>query len=1123
MHRSDSLVMPKVAVADPVPPIVNSPPSPRSVNLSPFETSVEATPNRGNAFLDKLKRVRTNFTPSLALLSATSDRIRVSSPRNRQGDQEDEDDARVGHRKSDQEKSVNRFKERVKKEGELTEKNGYFQEGQQRYSIFPEEYYDYCYVFHTHPADFGEEVLLPQHHTATTTASTTSSTSGDHDVMASATRFAAESEPFIPGSHQNKAAREALFKNLRSQTLTKDEIRYYLAHVCSYRDKDTVVSVADAQRNSDLPSYFSSFSLAVHHTVQSGKSILEDQAFREMLGKIFRRRRAETLSRSSAEGSGDSGGIELSTTFPTLIDDASRQPPSEPVATSGYMSPPLAAIRDTSGREHFVSAGASTLPPFYGLHDFLGLLEAAHDKFVMTMLDFSLLVREMFTSGLKKAGADITEFMSSDNTQLMVKVRLREKPCRRIANHIEYNCQCCVPATGIPSFLTDPEYIPPYLSFDEQAENLQSGWYAARCLRPVWKRYDGLSREIKFSAKNLLLAQEEQVDVPEEDRPNFINVDDVFEDYKYLSLFRDTDRIRLLQYVVQEHFDLQAMSTTFSCKDTKFKTSALSNASAAEIGITHVITRSKKRIPPIILSHFPLHKRHVQAQFCGDWASFKRMWSTSQPLDRIRDYYGEQVAFYFLWTGYFTDCLKVPSLIGLIVFVLQHYLNTTGRFDTPLMAFLTGAFAIYMSVWSSMFAIKWRVHEKYWRLRWGMTSERPLEKVERSSFLYDYLKEDEIKPRRFSKFYHPRKSQLRSACSAAVTLFSVGAIVGCVVGIYSLRVIFKYLPEDFVWLKNRESAFISSVQALQIVLFDYLWCAQVRWQTNLENHRFEKDHQRSIVAKMFLFRFMNNFYALLYIAFARNYVEPCASFEEGGCIYYFQLQLAVLYLLFFAFNVVELGLPLTSFWFKQTKLNHGDAHEFVEIQSLLAAYDESMLVEDYMEIVIQYCTVVFFSVAFPLAPLFSYVQNLLEIRVDAYKLAVIQRRAYPASAPEGLSTYNDIVQLIGLTAAPLNVALCIFLIPFGATVLPLGRKLLYFILAEHFLVLVRTYIQFNSVSTDEKLERLNEKMRVACHEIMWGNPNEPSYEKRGAGVSVIATRGRRVDMHKLTIPTFDER
>ena len=56
-----------------------------------------------------------------------------------------------------------------------------------------------------------------------------------------------------------------------------------------------------------------------------------------------------------------------------------------------------------------------------------------------------------------------------------------------------------------------------------------------------------------------------------------------------------------------------------------------------------------------------------------NWAQYKNI-MRPQPLDRIRDYFGEKVALYFTFIGFYTKWLILFSLVG--GFVLVHGLNT---------------------------------------------------------------------------------------------------------------------------------------------------------------------------------------------------------------------------------------------------------------------------------------------------------------------------------------------------------------------------------------------------------------------------------------------------------------
>lgn len=47
------------------------------------------------------------------------------------------------------------------------------------------------------------------------------------------------------------------------------------------------------------------------------------------------------------------------------------------------------------------------------------------------------------------------------------------------------------------------------------------------------------------------------------------------------------------------------------------------------------------------------------------WTGFFRL----QPMTKIRDYFGEKIAFYFAWAGFLVTTLWLPMLLGLVIFI----------------------------------------------------------------------------------------------------------------------------------------------------------------------------------------------------------------------------------------------------------------------------------------------------------------------------------------------------------------------------------------------------------------------------------------------------------------------
>ena len=59
--------------------------------------------------------------------------------------------------------------------------------------------------------------------------------------------------------------------------------------------------------------------------------------------------------------------------------------------------------------------------------------------------------------------------------------------------------------------------------------------------------------------------------------------------------------------------------------------------------------------------------RDIRAELHTKWASLKNMFRY-QPINLVRDYFGEENALYFAWVGMFITTLWIPTLIGFMFF-----------------------------------------------------------------------------------------------------------------------------------------------------------------------------------------------------------------------------------------------------------------------------------------------------------------------------------------------------------------------------------------------------------------------------------------------------------------------
>ena len=96
-----------------------------------------------------------------------------------------------------------------------------------------------------------------------------------------------------------------------------------------------------------------------------------------------------------------------------------------------------------------------------------------------------------------------------------------------------------------------------------------------------------------------------------------------------------------------------------------------------EVGINRLITEE------VITAAFPLHdgdSDYVIGQIVSNtrttlktsWSNYS-MWYKHQPINIVRDYFGEKIGLYFAWLGAYTTFLIIPSIVGLIVFLINFF------------------------------------------------------------------------------------------------------------------------------------------------------------------------------------------------------------------------------------------------------------------------------------------------------------------------------------------------------------------------------------------------------------------------------------------------------------------
>merc|ERR1719379_2900922 len=81
----------------------------------------------------------------------------------------------------------------------------------------------------------------------------------------------------------------------------------------------------------------------------------------------------------------------------------------------------------------------------------------------------------------------------------------------------------------------------------------------------------------------------------------------------------------------------------------------------------------------IVTGHFPLHDSEELSVLSESWTAPWLVWTWRQPLDDVRAYFGEPVAFYFAFTGFQARVLLPLAVLGVLGEFLMHNLRETSN------------------------------------------------------------------------------------------------------------------------------------------------------------------------------------------------------------------------------------------------------------------------------------------------------------------------------------------------------------------------------------------------------------------------------------------------------------
>ncbi|GLV37940.1 subdued [Carabus blaptoides fortunei] len=334
-------------------------------------------------------------------------------------------------------------------------------------------------------------------------------------------------------------------------------------------------------------------------------------------------------------------------------------------------------------------------------------------------------------------------------------------------------------------------------------------------------------------------------------------------------------------------------------------------------------------------------------------------------------------------------------------------------------------FAIFMSFWATLFLELWKRYSAEITHRWDLTGFDVQEEHPRPHYLARLSHIKRVQMNVVTNTMEPQVPFWRMRLPATILSFSVvlllvalamAAVLGVV--LYRMSVLAALsLQRDSVITSNAilfTTITAASINLCCIFVFNWIYTWVAEYLTEVELLRTQTEFDDSLTLKIYLLQFVNYYASIFYIAFFKGkfvgypgYYNKLFNYRQeecgpGGCLLELCIQLAIIMVGKQAMNTaLEMFLPFVyKSWntlrvkkvtFGSTRSSMQKAPQWVRDFKLLE-WGPRGLFPEYLEMVLQYGFVTIFVAAFPLAPFFALLNNVLEMRFDAQKLLTFYRR-----------------------------------------------------------------------------------------------------------------------------------
>lgn len=517
----------------------------------------------------------------------------------------------------------------------------------------------------------------------------------------------------------------------------------------------------------------------------------------------------------------------------------------------------------------------------------------------------------------------------------------------------------------------------------------------------------------------------------------YLNKLDIPDTYRRSAVLRTVDCIRLTRGIIDTEFDIHAtidsgLVSSFHC----LHSSSRYDWNSREVLASNWVAFWRP-------THLPGEfKDHAVLNMLGRFAPFR------QPLQDVRDYFGEMIAMYFAWLAFYAKMIMLPAAAATVILCkVDHsmftelwgfYSHTTGKQGPGSKNILSRdeqLLSLGLVAWGFTFAKMWDRKSVWYQLQWGVSDAAAtiVTKTDDDSPNSSNLDATQ-KPSFYSGFagLHQRLSSwLCVLVLGAINVLVVLALVviqGPIAGIAGERLAVASSCVCQAFFMQWNGGLISNVAH-----------ALSKWE-NPNQPAGHPSYQKSVVSKLFSLQFLNTFSGLFLLGVRDwgcwvtivRWVSPLRplynsySVHIGGRV----TVLIEMQSLLIAYFLVCIGSHVFTIVYSTSQAT---AKRWAQQFTSLRQEDETLLSpyrgphESYAQVVVQLGLVVTFSGVCPILPLLSLVECAVKLRSDAVDLCYNKQRPEPGNGcDDDLECWSPFVLLMLKVSVPMTLAVIIF-------------------------------------------------------------------------------------------------